>query len=351
MASASRKIATSVGFGLLGIAATIASRKAHRRASAVAGKVVFITGGSRGLGLALAEEFVRAGARVAIAARDGERLAEAEVRLRGLDRSRNAAVMSVRCDVTDPSMVESAIAEVSRALGPIDILVNNAGIIAVAPMANQSVRRFREAMDTHLYGPLHTTEAVLPEMVRRGSGTIVNIASIGGLVAVPHLLPYTASKFALVGFSRGLHAELRSKGIHVLTVCPWLMRTGSHLHAKFGGKPDLEYGWFSIGATLPGLAVQARRAAREIVRAVVSRKSELLISPWATAAALVAQLAPRLTDAILAQVNRIMPEADASQGDQQVEGKDVHGVSSIVPGMLGKTPAEAWNQSVRSRAS
>lgn len=337
MASASRKIATSVG--------------APRRTRSVAGKVVFITGGSRGLGLALAEECMRAGARVAIAARDGGRLAEAEERLHRLDRSRNTAVMSVPCDVTNPSMVESAIAEVSRTLGPIDILVNNAGIIAVAPMANQSVRRFREAMDTHLYGPLHTTEAVLPETIRRLSGTIVNVASIGGLIAVPHLLPYTASKFALVGFSRGLHAELRSKGIHVLTVCPWLMRTGSHLHAKFGGKPDREYGWFGIGATLPGLAVPARKAAREIVRAIVDRKSELLISPWATAAAAVAQLAPGLTNAVLAQMNRMMPEADPSQSDRQMEGKDVQGASTIVPGMLGTAPAEAWNQSVRSRAS
>jgi short-subunit dehydrogenase len=165
------------------------------------------------------------------------------------------------------------------------------------------------------------------------------------------MLPYTASKFALVGFSRGLHAELRAKGIHVLTVCPWLMRTGSHLHARFGGKQDREYGWFGIGATLPGLAVPARQAAREIVSAIVSRKSELLISPWATAAAVIAQLAPSLTDVVMGQVNRMMPDADSSKGDQQVEGEQVHGVSTIAPGLLGKRPAEAWNQSVKSRAS
>lgn len=351
MARAPRRIAASAGFALLGIAATVASRRTHRHSRPLSGKVVFITGGSRGLGLALAEEFVRAGARVAIAAKDAAKLEEAEGRLQRLAASGRNAVMTVRCDVTDSSSVQSAVAEVSGTLGPIDILVNNAGIIAVAPLANQSIRRFEEAMDTHLYGALHTTEAVLPEMTRRRSGTIVNIASIGGLVAVPHLLPYTASKFALVGFSRGLHAELRSKGIHVLTVCPWLMRTGSHLHARFGGKPDQEYGWFAIGATLPGLAVPARSAARQILRAIVDRRSELLISPWASITARIAQLAPGLTGGILAQVNRLMPEADSSKGDEQIEGYETHGVSTVLPTALGKAPAEMWNQSVRSRAS
>ncbi|HEX6771301.1 MAG TPA: SDR family NAD(P)-dependent oxidoreductase [Acidobacteriaceae bacterium] len=351
MATGPRKIAATAAFGLLGIAATLASRRARSHTRLLAGKVVFITGGSRGLGLALAEDFVRAGARVAISARDTDTLAEAERRLAGLALSGRSAVTAVRCDVTDPSTVESAVADASRTLGPIDILVNNAGIIAVAPLANQSVRRFEEAMNTHLYGPLHTTQAVLPEMLRRGTGIIVNIASIGGLIAVPHLLPYTASKFALVGFSRGLHAELRSKGIHVLTVCPWLMRTGSHLHAKFGGRQDHEFGWFGVGATLPGLAVPAHKAAREIVRAILDRKSELLISPWATATAAFAHLAPSLTNAVLAQVNRILPEADPLHGDQQMEGKEAHGVGTIIPDALGSRPAEAWNQGSRSQAS
>lgn len=344
MAIGTRRIAATAAFGLLGIAATLASRTTRRHTRQLAGRVVFITGGSRGLGLALAEEFARAGARVAISARDTDKLADAEQRLASLAPSGRSAVTAVRCDVTDPATVEPAIADASRTLGPIDILVNNAGIIAVAPLANQSVRRFEEAMNTHLYGALYTTQAVLPEMLRRGNGMIVNIASIGGLVAVPHLLPYTASKFALVGFSRGLHAELRSKGIHVLTVCPWLMRTGSHLHAKFGGRQDREFGWFGIGATLPGVAVPARKAAREIIRAVVDRKSELLISPWATATVAFAHLAPSLTNAVLAQVNRILPEADPLHGDQQMEGKEANGVAAIIPDALGRRPAEAWNQ-------
>jgi short-subunit dehydrogenase len=85
----------------------------------------------------------------------------------------------------------------------VEVLVNNAGIMAVAPLLNQSKRHFEEAMDTNFYGAMHTTLAILPGMLERRKGSIVNIASIGGLVAVPHMLPYSASKFALVGFSRG----------------------------------------------------------------------------------------------------------------------------------------------------
>jgi short-subunit dehydrogenase len=132
-----------------------------------------------------------------------------------------------------------AVDTVQHNLGPVDVLVNNAGIMAVAPLLNQSKGHFEEAMDTNF---MHATFAILPGMLKRRKGSIVNIASIGGLIAVPHMLPYTTSKFALVGFSRGLHAEVKSGGVNVLTVCPWLMRIGSHLHAKVGGKKAAEYG-------------------------------------------------------------------------------------------------------------
>jgi NAD(P)-dependent dehydrogenase (short-subunit alcohol dehydrogenase family) len=111
-------------------------------------------------------------------------------------------VLDVLCNVTDSSSVEAAVETVRHDLGPVEVLVNNAGIMAVAPLLNQSKRHFEEAMDTNFYGAMHTTLAILPGMLERRKGSIVNIASIGGLVAVPHMLPYSASKFALVGFSR-----------------------------------------------------------------------------------------------------------------------------------------------------
>jgi short-subunit dehydrogenase len=251
--------------------------------------------------------------------------------------------MEVVCDVTEPSSVKKAVELVHSTLGAIDVLVNNAGIMAVAPLLNQSTKRFHEAMDTNFFGALNSSLAVLPPMLARGHGAIINVASIGGLIAVPHMLPYTASKFALVGFSRGLHSELKSKGVHVLTVCPWLMRTGSHLHAKVGGKKNLEYGWFGTSATLPLLSVPARTAARQIMRAAANGKSELLISRWAVIAAKVAANAPAMTGAVLSAVNRALP-SERPPRDNQVDGGDVEGPASLLPNALGRAAQLDWNQ-------
>jgi NAD(P)-dependent dehydrogenase (short-subunit alcohol dehydrogenase family) len=309
-----------------------------------AGKVVFITGGSRGLGLALADQFLRAGANVAIAARDPGELAKARRHLLLTPDAKGSTVLEAVCDVTDPRSVEVAVEAVQHDLGPVDVLVNNAGIMAVAPLLNQSKRHFEEAMDTNFYGAMHTTLAILPRMLQRRTGSIVNIASIGGLVAVPHMLPYTASKFALVGFSRGLHTEVKSGGVNVLTVCPWLMRTGSHLHAKVGGRKAAEYGWFSVGATLPVVAIHAQIAARQIVEAIAKGKSELLISPWALIAARIAANAPTWTAAFLSLVNRALPAAELQSGDLQAEGRDIQGAATVLPSALGTSAELRWNQ-------
>jgi NAD(P)-dependent dehydrogenase (short-subunit alcohol dehydrogenase family) len=320
-------------------------RRRHVNQRNFAGKVVFITEGSRGLGLALAEHFLRAGAYVAIAARDPAELAKARLQLLTLmPQGKGTTILEVVCDVTDPHSVGAAVATVQRDLGPIDVLVNNAGIMAVAPLLNQSERHFEEAMDTNFYGAMHTTFAILPGMLQRRKGSIVNIASIGGLVAVPHMLPYTASKCALVGFSRGLHAEVKSGGIDVLTVCPWLMRTGSHLHAKVGGKKAAEYGWFSPGATLPLVAIPAQIAARQIVDATAKGKSELLISAWALIAAKIAANAPTWTAAFLSLVNRVLPSAQPLSEDAQAEGRDIQGAARALPSALGRSAELRWNQ-------
>jgi NAD(P)-dependent dehydrogenase (short-subunit alcohol dehydrogenase family) len=319
-------------------------RRRHVNQRNFAGRVVFITGGSRGLGLALAGQFLREGAHVAIAARNPAELAKAKRHLMLTPDAKGATVLEVVCDVTDRRSVEVAVERVQHDLGPVDVLVNNAGIMAVAPLLNQSKRHFEEAMDTNFYGAMHTTFAILPGMLERRKGSIVNIASIGGLVAVPHMLPYTASKFALVGFSRGLHAEVKSGGVNVLTVCPWLMRTGSHLHAKVGGKRDAEYSWFSLGATLPLIAFPAELAARQIVEATATGKSELLISAWALIAARIGANAPTWTAAFLSLVNRALPAASPLSGDAQAEGRDIPGAPSVLPSALGRSAELRWNQ-------
>jgi short-subunit dehydrogenase len=166
---------------------------------------------------------------------------------------------------------------------------------------------YRNAMDVNFWGALHMISAVLPAMRQRGAGRIVNIASIGGKVSVPHLSPYCASKFALVGLSEGLRAELAGDGILVTTVCPGLMRTGSPRNADFKGRHQAEYAWFSIGDALGLLSMDAERAAAQIVRACARGDAEVIVSLPAQLAARVQGLAPGLASAVLGVVNRLLP--------------------------------------------
>jgi NAD(P)-dependent dehydrogenase (short-subunit alcohol dehydrogenase family) len=199
--------------------------------------------------------------------------------------------------------VDAAVARFGR----IDVLVNNAGIIQTGPMETMVLEDYRATMQVHFWGPVYTTLAVLPEMRRRRSGRIVNIASIGGKVSVPHLLPYCASKFALVGFSQGLRAELAREGIAVTTVCPGLMRTGSARNAEFKGRHRAEYAWFKIGDSLPGVSIGAERAARRIVAACRRGAAEIMVSAPARAAATFHGIFPGLTSDLLGLANRLLP--------------------------------------------
>ena len=178
------------------------------------GQVALITGGSRGLGLALAREFARVGCRLVLAARDAQELARAQQDL----VQRGTEVLAVPCDVTNQEQVRSIVDQAIQHFGRVDIVVNNAGIIQVGPMFTTTVEDFVSALDVMFWGALYPTLAVLPQMRARRSGHIVNITSIGGMVSVPHLLPYTCAKFAAVGLSEGLRAELGQEGIHVTTV-------------------------------------------------------------------------------------------------------------------------------------
>jgi NAD(P)-dependent dehydrogenase (short-subunit alcohol dehydrogenase family) len=234
------------------------------------GQVVFITGGSRGLGLLLAREFGMCGCRVAICARDADELRRAERDL----HARGIEVFAATCDVTEHDQVRETVNAVAARFGRIDILVNNAGIIQVGPVQAMRHEDFQHALDVMFWSILHTTMAVVPQMRDRRYGRIVNITSIGGMVSLPHLLPYNCAKFAAVGLSQGLHAELRREGIIVTTIVPGTMRIGSHLNARFRGNAEGEYGWFALGSTLPGISISGERAARQIVKA--ARRGEAL---------------------------------------------------------------------------
>jgi len=164
-------------------------------------------------------------------------------------------------------------------------------------------------MAVHFWGAFYTMNAVLPEMKRRGEGRIVNISSIGGKMNVPHLAPYCASKFALVGLSGAMRLELVKDNIYVTTVCPGLMRTGSHVNAIFKGQNKKEFAWFSIGNALPVSSIGAERAAEQIVEATRRGDAELIVSIQAKLAAKANALLPEMTAEISEMINRILPSA------------------------------------------
>ncbi|MDQ2670858.1 MAG: SDR family NAD(P)-dependent oxidoreductase [Gemmatimonadota bacterium] len=266
------------------------------------GRTALVTGGSRGLGLILARRLLDEGARVAICGRDGETLEDARRQL-----GDGPDLLTVQCDIGDAAQVESMVAQIAERFGPVEVLINNAGVIAVGPESSMDLSDYEYVMRANFWGALHTTLAVLPAMRERGEGRIVNITSIGGRVPVPHLLPYDASKYALVGFSDALRAELSRTGIAVTTVSPGLMRTGSPRNAEFKGRQDAEYAWFKIADSLPILSISAERAAERIIEAAREGRGSLMYPFYTRAAAAAAAFAPGLTTGVLGIAARMLP--------------------------------------------
>lgn len=332
------------GVGMMCAAAGMYATKKRLLARSFENKVIVITGGSRGLGLAMAEEFGRRGARLVLSARDRDQLERAAKQLLRTGAIRDKRhVLTVAADLGREENAANLIRQATEHFGRVDVLVNNAGIITVGPVENQTVEDFHKVMDTNFFSHLHCTMAVLPQMIERRQGSIANITSIGGKVAAPHMLPYTASKFAAVGFSEGLAVEMRSKGIRVTTVVPGLMRTGSPPNALFAGDAAREYRWFSLSDNLPGISVSAHRAARRIVDGIESGAAEVAITPQAYFAARFGNLVPRLTRTMMQVMNMMLP--DAQPGDSgQHRGADVSGLEPLPARTIGRAAERRYNQ-------
>ena len=311
------------------------------------GQVALISGGSRGLGLALAEKLLELGCHVALAARSQEELDRAAKHLSKLRvRKARGTVATYTADITDPQSIQALKASVMSRFDRIDILINNAGIIEVGTVESIQIPDFERAMQAMFWAHLHMTWAILPQMLERRSGHIVNISSIGGRVSIPRLLPYCAAKFALTGFSEGLTVELRPIGIKVLTVIPGLMRTGSHRQAKFKGNAAKEYAWFALGAALPGISQPARRAAHRIIRALRTGKDECVTSLPAQVLNLVHGLAPSVTRDILTLAHQYLlpkpsPSTESVPGSvaHQKQGALFHAMTT-----LGRQAAARFNE-------
>ena len=311
----------------LGVGLVWATRKilSQSRRYDLSSKVVLVTGGTRGLGLIIARQLVAENARLVICSRNAEQLQRAETEL----RNAGAEVLAVRCDVTKRHEVEEMMEQSVAHFGQLDVLINNAGIIQSGPLDNLSESDYEEAMRTHLFAPIHTVYAALPYLRQRPKARIVNISSIGGKVAVPHLAAYCASKFALAGFSKALRTELMREDILVTTVYPGLIRTGSPRNVFVKGQHQREYALFKTADSLPLLTGSAENAAAEVIDALKRGQAERVITPTAKLAALFDQLLPEMSADLFGALNRLLPgPAPDGRQNPRLRGYDSESAAS-----------------------
>lgn len=328
---------TQAAAGIALLAALLPRALRARRRIAFRGRTVVITGGSRGLGLEIARQLAAVGARLTLCARDEQELRRAKDDL--LQRSPDADVTLEAHDVSNAEEAEALIRSTLERTGRIDVLVNSAGVMTVGPFEHMQISDYAEAMGVHFWAPLRTMLAAIPAMKQQGFGRIVNVSSIGGRIGVPHLSPYCASKFALTGTSESLRAELARYGIHVTTVCPGLMRTGSPFNAWFRGRHRQEFAWFAISDSLPLASIDAGRAAAQVVDACRHGDAELVITWPARLAVILHAIAPRIFAGTMNGANRLLPSA--LDGEQAHRYSGWQSLSSWAPSPLTRMTERA----------
>lgn len=329
-----KSIALAAALGLGGLAIL---KLINRRINAYdfSGKVVLITGGSRGLGLVIARKLASEGAKIAICSRNKEDLIKAKLELETI----TSEVIAIPTDLRDRTQVNKMIQSVRETNGLIDVLINNAGIIQVGPYDSMTIEDYEEAMSVHFWAPLYAMLAVIPHMRKRSQGRIVNISSIGGKVSIPHLLPYSASKFALTGLSEGLRSELKKDGITVTTVCPGLMRTGSTRNIDVKGQHEKEYTWFKISDSMPFLSMNVESSAKKIINACRYGDAEVVLSYPAKLATVIHGVFPGTSADFLAGINSIMPD-NAEEGGM-VKKKGYQSETAVTKSFLTALDDEA----------
>lgn len=276
------------------------------------GRSVLITGGSRGLGLGLAEGFLSEGAKVTLVARDADELDRAKTLLQEkTGPGGDGRILTIRCDITQPDALRLAVGEAEARFGRLDVLVNNAGSISVGPFESMEQPDFDAQMTLHLDAAMQAIRFALPAFHRAGGGRVVNISSIGGRIPVPHMAAYCASKFALAGLSETLAAELAPKNIRLTTVYPGLMRTGSPIQAVFKGDHEKEYAWFSAFDVTPGISVSMDYAVRRILDGVRYGDAQVAYPLVTPLGALVHAAFPEIFASINRQAARLYPKGQS----------------------------------------
>lgn len=273
------------------------SRTPQNRHQDISGLTIVVTGGARGIGLATVERLAGAGASVAIGDLDAALAATAAA---DVARRTGSRVVSAALDVGDPESWTAFLGAVAE-IGPVDVLVNNAGIMPLGSVLKESASVAAAIVDVNLHGVINGTKAVGPGMADRGRGHIVNVASAVGRVAVPNGATYSASKFAVVGFSEATRAELAPQGIDVSLVLPTVVLTelAAGVPAARGVKP-----------------VTADDVAEVIEATIRKPKPETWVPRWSKSIAKSADLMPRrVKEAIthLMKADSVLADADESK--------------------------------------
>lgn len=304
-------------------------------------KTVLITGGTTGLGFELMRQLLKEECKVAVCARDSADLATLKENF--------PEVFTYRCDVGNKDEVEEMIQKTIEHFGHIDVVINNAGIIMVAPMEGFTQNDYEHAMSVMYWGIVNTTFAVLSHMKERRMGHIVNITSVGGKVSIPHLLPYSAAKFAAVGFSEGIAAELRQHNISVTTIIPGLMRTGSYINALFQEDSKDTFKIFSAISSAPGLTITAEKAAKGTIQAIKEKRSLKVLGVPAKALIELHHFFPETLSKIFTLTSEILPGEDTP--DDLVKGIEIKEKfeNSELPGfqILGENAQNEYQKQLR----
>ncbi len=243
--------------------------------------VVFITGASRGIGRACAVAFARAGARVVVTARSFDELQSLAKQLGG------SCVLPIQLDVTDAAQRELALRQARQRFGRVDVLVNNAGWATFATVEKTPPEHIERMLSLNLAAPIAMAQAVLPEMIARGSGQIINISSVVGAQAIPRMTVYSATKAALTSFSTGLRMELRGTGVDVINIAPSSTRTDFF---EVAASVDVE------ATRIAKTQYSPQRVARAVVGASRRRKREVTLSLEGNAISLMRRCSHRLAD-------------------------------------------------------
>jgi len=328
-------------------AAVVGAAAAYRTASRLMRRVSFdgarvlILGGGRGLGLELARVFAAEGATLALVARSEGQLLTAQALLNSGEGVRPPAIAHIKAlDLRGDGAARDAVAWAAETMGGLDVLVYAAGIIQVGPIEHLTDHDYDDAMRVHFWAPQQAMETALPHLKRSGVARVVVVSSIAGKVASPHLVSYTASKFALSGLSDATRAAYRRHGIFVTTVHPGLMRTGSTRNVGLKGNATAEYAWFAPRAKTPLTSIASDRAARQIVEASRAGRGRFIVTTQARLLALADALAPELTADAMGLMERFyLPAPIGPEGNRLVMAFE--GPEAAVPSASNALVAEA----------